>query len=115
MRAHREPHHRRRIVIGPGRVKTSRVATPRFSRRCPHVQALGGAPFFGGAQACPDGVLEDAALLLAALLDDGLLASVEGGAVGGDGGEVVHLVEEGGILEEQSLVGRADFDRDELA
>ena len=53
--------------------------------------------FLGGVDAGLGGVLEEKALLLAAFLDDGVLADVEDGAVGGGGGQVAHLAEEVGI------------------
>jgi len=52
---------------------------------------------------------------LAALLDDGPLAGIEGRALGGGDGEVLHLLEEAGMAPEEVLVLGVDLQDDGLA
>ena len=70
--------------------------------------------FFGGIDAGLGGLLEEVTLLLATLLDDGLLAGVQEGTLGGGGGEIPHLAEEGGVPAAEDLVLGVDFQRDGL-
>ena len=70
--------------------------------------------FLDGDDASLGGSLQEAALLLAAVLDDGVLAGVEDGAVGCGGGEVLHLADEAGIVPDQPLVLGVDLQGDDL-
>ncbi len=71
--------------------------------------------FFGGVEPRLDGLLKDTTLMLAALLDDGLLAGVEDRAVRGGGGQVFHLLQKTGVLPKEVFVLGVDLQRDGLA
>jgi hypothetical protein len=70
--------------------------------------------FLGDVEPRLGGVPQEAALVLAAAPDDGVLAGVEDRAIRGGGGEVLHLGDEVGRAADQALVVGIDLQADHL-